>query len=190
MDTESKALRFRMFCAFYTNIGVTIAIISIVLAFNDTESLYLRYGWHEDLAILGIKINTGYRYVCLLLLLGLLEAIDVFINDTIFPYVNNNVRDNNVKHIKEFTRHEIQLLTNGSFFLSTVKYQLYVMISISQIDIALIRALIGETACIFTTNIQLNGKTFMNNPYAEVSTEEEGIEVSAMPMPKNTTSIV
>lgn len=86
--------------------------------------------------------------------------------------VNNNVRDNNVKHIKEFTRNEVRLLTNGSFFLMSIKYSLYVIVSISQIDITLIKVLIGELACVFTTHIQLSDKTFMDGEYTLVSNVE------------------
>ncbi len=105
-------------------------------------------------------------------MLGVFEVLDVFINDTIYPYINNNVRDNNVKEIKEFTKYETRLITNGSFFISDIKYSLYIMISISQIDIALIKVLIGGLACILTTNMQLSGKTFMGEEYTIVSTVE------------------
>ena len=121
--------------------------------------------------------------------MGLFEIVDVFINDTIYPYVNNNVRDNNIKHIKEFTRMEIQMITNGSFFLSSIKYSLYVMVSISQIDVVLIKVLIGEITCIFTTSIQLSNKTFMNNSnnlqncYELVKTDEKTCEKTCNNIP-------
>lgn len=161
---ESDTLRRRMFCAFYINIVVTLAVIVLVSVFHDDNSTFMRYGWHSNFAVLGIPIDTGGRYWCLLAVLGILEALDVFINDTIFPYVNNNVRDNNVTHIPEFSRREIQFITNGTFFLTSLKYTFYVIVSISQVDVALVRVLIGETACIFTTSLQLAGKTFRGQP--------------------------
>jgi hypothetical protein len=169
---ESAALRRRMFAAFYLNIFVTSFVVALVTVFHDDTSTFLRYGWHNNFTVLGIHIDTKERYWCLVAVLGLLEALDVFINDTIFPYVNNNVRDNNVTHIAEFTRREIQLLTNGTFFLTSLKYTFYVIVSISQVDVALIRVFIGETACIFTTSIQLSGKTFRGATYAAVMAEE------------------
>ena len=72
--------------------------------------------------------------------------------------------DNNVTHIPEFTRREIQVITNGTFFLTSLKYTFYLIVSISQVDVALIRVLIEETACIFTTSLQLSGKTFRGQP--------------------------
>jgi hypothetical protein len=155
MDADTKNVRNRIFVAFYGNIVVAFMVICIVLTFNDGSSPYLRFGWNDNLSVLGV-----------------FEVLDVFINDTIYPYIMNNVRDNNVKEIKEFTKYETRLITNGSFFISDIKYSLYIMISISQIDIALIKVLIGGLACILTTNIQLSGKTFMGDEYTVVSTVE------------------
>lgn len=172
MNAETKNVRNRIFVAFYGNIVVAFMVICIVLTFNDGSSPYLRFGWNDNLSVLGVKINTGAKYFCLSLVLGVFEVLDVFINDTIYPYINNNVRDNNVREIKEFTKYETRLITNGSFFISDIKYSLYIMISISQIDIALIKVLIGGLACILTTNMQLSGKTFMGDEYVIVSTVE------------------
>ena len=68
MDSETKDLRTRLFLAFYTNIIVAIAVVCLVIFFHDENSPYLRTGWHDDLVILGIKINTKARlylsYLC------------------------------------------------------------------------------------------------------------------------------
>lgn len=167
MDAETKKVRNSIFVAFYGNIVVALMVICVVLTFNDGSSPYLRFGWNENLSVLGVKIDTGAKYFCLSFVLGVFEVLDVFINDTSYPYINNNVRE-----IKEFTKYETRLITNGSFFISDIKYSLYIMISISQIDIALIKVLMRSLACILTTNMQLSGKTFMGDEYAIVSVVE------------------
>ena len=135
-------------------------IFNISLSSNEGNTPYLNVGWHPDLFILGCNINTRGKHICLILLLGLLKAVDVYINDTIYPYISTNVRNNNVKHIKEFSKNEHRLLTNGSYVMSSVKYTLLIMVSISQIDISLIKVLFGEITCLFTTDIQLSEKTY------------------------------
>ena len=160
MDQYTLKLRKRLFTAFRVNIALVVVVIAIVISFNEGNTPYLNVGWHPDLFILGCNINTRGKYICLILLLGLLEAVDVYINDTIYPYISNNVRNNNVKHIKEFSKNELRLLTNGSYVMSSIKYTLLIMVSISQIDISLIKVLFGEITCLFTTDIQLSEKTY------------------------------
>ena len=168
MDAETKEVRTRIFAAFYGNIIVAIMIICIVLTFNDGSSPYLRFGWNDNLSVLGVKIDTGAKYFCLSCVLGIFEFFEVFINDTIFPYINNNVRDNNVKEIKEFTKTETRVVTNGTFFITDIKYSIYIMVSISQIDIVLIKVAIGFVASVLTTDTQLIGKSFLNDEYVAV----------------------
>ena len=160
MDQDTLKLRKRLFNAFRINIALVVVVIAIVISFNEGNTPYLNIGWHPDLFILGCKIDTKGKYICLISLLGLLEAVDVYINDTIYPYISNNVRNNNVKHIKEFTKNELRLLTNGTYVMSSIKYTVYIMVSISQIDISLIKVFFGEIACLFTTDIQLSEKTY------------------------------
>ena len=160
MDQDIHKLRKRLFDAFHINIALVVVVITIVISFNEGQTPYLNVGWHPDLFILGCKIDTKGKYLCLILLLGLLEAVDVYINDTIYPYISNNVRNNNVKHIKEFSKNELRLLTNGSYVMSSIKYTVLIMVSISQIDISLIKVLFGEITCLFTTDIQLSEKTY------------------------------
>ncbi len=61
---------------------------------------------------------------------------------------------------KKYTKNELRLLTNGSYVMSSIKYTLLIMVSISQIDISLIKVLFGEITCLFTTDIQLSEKTY------------------------------
>ena len=82
---------------------------------------------------------------------------------------------NNIKNIPEFTRNEIQLITNGTFLLYSIKTTLYVLITISQIDIALIKVTIGEITCIFTTYIQLSNKTFMGSNYVALNVVRDDV---------------
>jgi len=172
MDQDTLKLRKRLFTAFRINIALVAVVIAIVISFNEGKTPYLNVGWHPDLFILGCNIDTGGKYICLILLLGLLEAVDVYINDTIYPYISNNVRNNNVKHIKEFSKNELRLLTNGSYVMSSIKYTLLIMVSISQIDISLIKVLFGEITCLFTTDIQLSEKTY-GQEYEPISTIDQ-----------------
>lgn len=167
MDKEQKqieAVRSRVFMAFRLSVMLLLVLVGLVITLNEGNNPYLRIGWHNELNILGIPINTPLSYTILVIFLGLFDMCEVFVNDTIFPYVNNNVRDNNVKHIKEFTRTEIRIITNGTFFISSIKWTLTTVIMISQIDIALIKVICGEIACLYTTGIQLDEKeSFMDN---------------------------
>jgi hypothetical protein len=171
MDAETKELRSRIVNAFYLNLFVVIIIIVVIICFNDTSTSYMKVGYNDNLIILGIKIHTFERYIGLLVAITAMDACDTYVSDLIFPYINNNVRDNNVKHIREFTRFETQILTNTTFLSFSIRYALFYVVSITQIDIALYRVFVCEATCIYTTYIQLKDKTFMNDTpiYQEVS---------------------
>lgn len=53
----------------------------------------MHIGWYDDLYVIGCKINTRTKYFGLIILLGLLETIDIYVNDIIFHYIDSNRED-------------------------------------------------------------------------------------------------
>jgi hypothetical protein len=66
------------------------------------------------------------------------------------------------KIITEFTKNELQLLANLMWLMNNLTNGLFIMITISQIDIAILRILYSELTTIITIRILLNEKSFVS----------------------------
>ena len=72
-----------------------------------------------------------------------------------------NIYNPDKKIIKEFTKNELQLLANIMWLINSLTNALFILITISQIDIAILRILYSEITTIFTIRLLLNDKTFI-----------------------------
>jgi hypothetical protein len=88
------------------------------------------------------------------------ESSRVFINEIASPILGFNIYNPDKKVITEFSKNELQILANTMWFINSITNSLFVMITISQIDIALLRTLYSEITTIFTIRMLLNEKEF------------------------------
>ena len=51
-------------CIFVNMCLLGLIVIPVVIL-NDGTSSYFRFGWHEDLVLISVKINTMERYIFL-----------------------------------------------------------------------------------------------------------------------------
>ena len=79
------------------------------------------------------------------------------------PVVGFNIYNPDKKVITEFTKNELQFFGNMMFLTSSLRYIFEVMITITQIDIAIYSVIISEITTIFTIRMLLNEKRFTNN---------------------------
>ena len=146
-----------------------VAINCIVFAFillviticRDNQINYLNYGPNNNLYVLSVKIDTISKYLYLQLFLICVECSRVFINEIASPILGFNIYNPDKKVITEFSKNELQLLANVMWFINSLTNSLFVMITISQIDIAILRILYSEITTIFTIRLLLNEKEFV-----------------------------
>ena len=79
------------------------------------------------------------------------------------PVVGFNIYNPDKKVITEFTKNELQFFGNMMFLTSSLRYIFEVMITITQIDIAIYSVIISEITTIFTIRMLLNEKRFTKN---------------------------
>ena len=65
--------------------------------------------------------------------------------------------------IDEFNKNELQFLANSMWLSDSIMSGLFVMITISQIDIAILRIVYSNICSLFTIRMLLNEKTFIDN---------------------------
>lgn len=153
---------FRLKCCVFINFLLFIFIVITVVIFNNNNNNnYFKYGPNDDLDILGIKINTIDKYLYLQLFLCFVEISRAWTNEIASPILGFNIYNPDKKIIKEFTKNELQLLANIMWLINSLTNALFILITISQIDIAILRILYSEITTIFTIRLLLNDKTFI-----------------------------
>ena len=140
---------------------VVFAVIVVVInVCKDGEAKYLNYGPNDKLHVLSVKIDSMLKYVYLQLFLICIECARVFANEIGAPIIGFNVYNPDKKVITEFSKNELQILANVMWFANNMTTGLFVMITISQIDIALLRIVYSEAMSIITIRMLLNEKEF------------------------------
>lgn len=79
-----------------------------------------------------------------------------------------NIYNPDKKVITEFTKNELQIMANCMWFINSLIGALSIMVTISQLDIAILRVVYAELTSIYTIRMLLNEKEFINE-YNEVN---------------------
>ena len=144
------------------NILLLVVIVIIITHFQH-ESTYFRFGPSSDLIVISVNINTNNKYLILLLIISLVKIIKVVVEEIGMPVLGFNIYNPDKKVITEFTKNELQFFGNMMFLTSSLRYIFEVMITITQIDIAIYSVIISEITTIFTIRMLLNEKRFTKN---------------------------
>ena len=136
-------------------------ILFVILIWKDHNNYYRTYGPNDNLDVLSIKINTQPKYIFLQFFWLFVEFSRVFTNEIASPILGFNIYNPDKKIITEFTKNELQLLANMMWLINSLTKSLFVMITISQIDIAILRTIYSEITTIITIRMLLNEKKFI-----------------------------
>lgn len=170
MINNNKRLRYCIFINFAL-LFIIILVISIMKSPNDK---YFRFGPNEDLYIMSVKINTKIRYLFLQIFLAFTETTRVIINEIASPILGFTIYNPDKKVIKDFDKNELQIMANCMWFINSLISTLYIMVSISQLDIAILKVIYSELTSIYTIRMLLNEKQFIHE---EENNEIENIEL-------------
>jgi hypothetical protein len=151
-------------CVFINLILFIIIVLSIIFL-KEENNTYFNFGPNENLFILSVKINTYKKYIILQIYLCIIEIVRVIVNDIASPILAFNVYNPDKKVITDFTKNELQILTNTMWIINSLTTAMFVVVTISQIDIALLRVVYSELTQIYTVRILLNEKKFITNNY-------------------------
>ena len=138
-----------------------IILFVIMICKNNNYNNYMTYGPNDNLYVLSIQINTPQKYIYLQFFLLFVEFSRVFTNEIASPILGFNIYNPDKKIITEFTKNELQLLANMMWLINSLTNSLFVMITISQVDIAIFRTVYSEMTTIITIRILLNEKKFI-----------------------------
>lgn len=140
--------------------SVGVAAIGIVCLKTESDMTYFRFGPHETLTILSVAINTWVRWWMLVGFLSVMGLADVLTEELANPVLSFTIYNPDKRRIEEFDKNELQVLANLTYFTSSVKRVVLVLVQISQFDLAIIHILVTELATVFTIRSLLNEKQF------------------------------
>ena len=161
------------------NLVLLILITIPILLLNNGTSTYFRCGWHDDLVLISIPINTKLRYIVVCVYLIMIKTSGVLIGQIISPIINFNIYNPDKKVITDFSKNQLQIYGNVYYIINGFKRLMLIMVSITQIDLAMIGMLAGEIMSILTIRLLLNEKVFQvetdieNTPFIP----PEGVEI-------------
>ena len=111
--------------------------------------------------------------VCLYIIV--IKASNVFISEIVGPILGFNIYNPDKIVITDFTKFELQVYGNVNFLINGFKRIMTIMISITQIDLALIGMLSGEIISFYTIRMLLNEKTFKKDTENNLDKMEKGM---------------
>ncbi len=126
------------------------------------ESKYFRFGPSEDFIFISVQINTTQKYCSLLTLIFVNDVVRVIIQEFGDPVLYMNVYNPDKKEITEFSKLQLYFYANSMFLVNNIRYIFTLLISITQIDIALFSVLIEQLVVIITIKMLLDEKKFIN----------------------------
>jgi hypothetical protein len=151
--------------AYYTlaiSYAIALIITIFVFMFRNEQSKYFRFGPNDDLIIISILINTWGKWVLAILFIGVVKCCEVIVNELGNPIIVFRVYNPDCKVITDFTKNELNIITNAMWFVNDFRKIIMIVVSITQVDLAIMSLMMSEVMSIITVRILLNDKVFTN----------------------------
>lgn len=140
-----------------------VVFIGFYITNFATDSKYFRFGPNDDFIFISVQIDTIPKYCSLLTLIFVNDIIRVIIQEFGSPILFMNVYNPDKKEITEFSKAQLYFYANSMFLINNIRYIFTLLISVTQIDIALFSVLVEEVIVIFTIKMLLDEKKFINS---------------------------
>lgn len=140
---------------------VLLTTIGALIFLYDSNSKYFRFGPHEDLVMISVKINTWKKYCILLALVTITNIVKVLVEDIATPILTFTIYNPSNNVIRgDFTRSELRILSSSSFLVNNLRYIFEIMLTVTQLDIAIYSVFIDQLTGVYTINQLLKPKIF------------------------------
>tara|TARA_B100000674_G_scaffold165717_1_gene133085 strand:- start:1201 stop:1758 length:558 start_codon:yes stop_codon:yes gene_type:complete len=134
---------------------VTILIAIFVLSIDalyDHDSHLFEFGPSDGLIFLGIKIDTWWKYIFLLLFMWLLEFLDILQEEYLEPFIHMvydaNMKENR-KDLSVYSWYDMYFMNHFSMASNGLRQILRVVIVTIQIPLAIVVWLVKETTRVY-----------------------------------------
>lgn len=153
----------------FTLLSLMIVMISI---FKEPDDKYFKIGPNQDLIIMSVKINTTTKYILLQIFLASTEIIRVIVDEIASPILGFNIYNPDKKVITEFNKNELQIMANSLWFIKGLISALSIMVTISQVDITILKVVYSELTAVYTIRVLLNEKKFIQEDKSVIDLDD------------------
>lgn len=170
VNKVNKRLRL---CVVGNAVLLTGIIAVLCLTGKGGDSSYWKFGPSKSLVVINVALDTWAKYAVFLLFLSVFKIFQVVIAEIAHPIIGFNIYNPDKKQITEFSKLELQVYGNAMYLIDGVRNALLVMVTISQVDIALFGVIVSEATSVYTIRMLLNDKRFCEDegcPLLEVVT--------------------
>jgi len=141
------------------------AVLTIITLIFTTifaeEKGWFSFGPSSHLSIAGVIIDTREKYSLLIFSIVLNSVIDTLVSEFAQPILGFNIYNPDKKLITDFkSKRELQLLATLYWSFNNVRTIFTNLVSITQVDLALIKWVVLEMTGVYTINIILSKKRF------------------------------
>lgn len=144
---------FAKFMLFFT---VLVGITTLY----DGAGTYVAMGPSDNLVLISVYINTIPRYLMLQVFLICYEFIRVVTNDIANPIIGWTIFNPDKKRVRGISRYQLQLFANSLWLLDRMMAVFEILVTLTQIDIAVLRGIYSELVSIITIRWLLTEKVF------------------------------
>ena len=137
-----------------------LLFIGIFISLFASQSKYFRFGPSNDFIFISVIIDDYNKYCLLLILIFFNDIIKVFISEIGEPILIFNIYNPDKKIITHFTKYQLLFFANSMFFISNIRKIFELLISITQIDIALFSIINEQIVSTFAIYFLVNEKKF------------------------------
>ena len=140
---------------------LTIITLIFTTVFAEDKG-WFSFGPSNHLSIAGVIIDTREKYSVLVIAVVLNSVIDMVISEFAQPILGFNIYNPDKKLITDFkSKRELQLLATLYWSFNNLRSVFTNLISITQVDLALIKWVVLEITAVYTINILLSKKRFV-----------------------------
>jgi len=140
---------------------ILLLLVSLLMLIFDENDKYCRLGPHRDLIILSLKIDSWNKYYMILAVISFVKILKVFIQELAMPILDFSIYNPDKKVITDFSKNELQFYANAMYLISSLRSVCELVVTISQLDLAIFSVIVSESASFFTIRILLHEKTFV-----------------------------
>ena len=147
---------------FWCIIGNAVSLMLVIVSISsiNISGSYLRFGPNNDLVIVSVLIDTWSKYIVLLLVISTINIIKVVSEDVGMPILGFNIYNPDKKVITDFSRFELEIMANIMYLICSIRELFLILVTISQLDIAIFDVIIKSSASFYTIKLILKEKTF------------------------------
>ena len=126
----------------------------------DGAGTYVAMGPSDNLVLISVYVNTIPRYLMLQIFLICYEFIRVVTNDIADPIIGWTIFNPDKKRVRGISRYQLQLFANSLWLLNRMMAVFEILVTLTQIDIAVLRGIYSELVSIITIRWLLTEKVF------------------------------